>query len=118
MFSVIKNLVNLQNLNVSSNQIFDISVIPNLKKIIQLSLNSNNITDYSAIYSLPKLSTISFNKGDLVDVKNYSKLENIVFLISWENSKGERESRKIKLDKIKLLGKVTLDEEFINKYAY
>ncbi len=113
--SVLKNLVNLEYLFVESNEITDISIIKNLKKIKRLGVDSDEY--YLVLSSLPNLSFLSFERGSLLDTANYSKFKNITLSIYWTNTSGKGTSREIKLDKIKHLGKVTLDEKFINKYA-
>ncbi len=101
---------NLEVLYLGENKITDITALKNLVKLEILGLSDNNITDFSALSSFPKLETVDFKRDDLVD-------KDITFMVYWKNSKGNEQNREIELNKIKHLGKVTLDDEFINKYA-
>lgn len=73
----IENFRNLTVLDLSFNNINDISKLQNLTKLEELDLKSNNISNIEAIAQLDKLKGASFNNNDIasIPVLNWTEIQ-------------------------------------------
>lgn len=68
--SPLKNLLKLQKLNLSWNEINgDISALKDLVNLLELSLSSSNVEDLSPLLNLKKLETLSLSENKIKDVR-------------------------------------------------
>jgi len=64
----IKLFKNLEHLYLESNNISDISVLKNLKKLENLGLQNNGLTDISVLKYLKKLNALFLNNNNITDI--------------------------------------------------
>ena len=65
----------LQYLNLSQNQIHDISPISNLKNLIDLNLEINQITSIPITMENPLLQTLNLSNNKIEKIQNFNQLE-------------------------------------------
>ncbi|CAG1023459.1 Internalin A [Patescibacteria group bacterium] len=75
--SVLKELKNLTQLDLSNNQISDISVLRELKNLFQLNLSSNKISNINILKELNNLSHIDLSNNKISDIRILKKLKNL-----------------------------------------
>ena len=78
--SRLKNLRNLQRLQLNANNISDISPLKNLTKLTDLYLNANNISDISPLKNLRNLLGLELDDNNISDIsplKNLRKLRKL-----------------------------------------
>jgi len=75
-------LVNLIELNLTGNKIYDISFIGNLKKLENLQLQDNQITDedLSILTMLPNLKILNLEENEITDYSPLAALTNLTDL--------------------------------------
>lgn len=78
--SALKNLTNLQSLNLSKNKISEIGALRNLKNLTSLDLQKNSISDISALSSLNKLKSLTLDHNDISDISALSGLTSLTML--------------------------------------
>lgn len=83
--SFLANFVNLWELDLSNNQISDISVLKKLKNLRHLNLDYNNITIISPIESLSEMVILSLSKNNIHDISPLAKLNNLILLTMHHN---------------------------------
>ena len=64
-------MVNLEYLNLSKNNISDISCLENMRNLIELNLNGNNITALKPLENLKKLTSLDISNNLLYDTATY-----------------------------------------------
>lgn len=79
----IENLVNLQTLDLSFNQINDISALKNLTNLKKLNILDNQISDIGALKRLTNLQELSLGQNQISDI---SLLEGLTNLESFESN--------------------------------
>ena len=75
----------LTDLDLSFNQITDISALKELKNLEYICLNNNQITDISALKELKKLHTIDLEDNQISDISVLRELENLEELLLNKN---------------------------------
>jgi small GTP-binding protein len=78
--SEISKLTNLTSLYLSNNQITDISEISKLTNLTSLYLSNNQITDISEISKLTNLTSLYLYNNQITDISEISKLTNLTLL--------------------------------------
>ncbi len=73
-------LTELTNLNLSGNQISDLSFLIGLDKLESLDLSKNQITDISPLSELTQLRTLHLDDNKITDFTPLYKLENLTML--------------------------------------
>lgn len=84
--SVLSNLTKLETLNLSGNNVKDISSLNNLTNLNSLDLSNNNIMDISALSNLINLKFLDISRNNIEDISALSNLTNLTILYLWENS--------------------------------
>jgi Leucine-rich repeat (LRR) protein len=74
------NLVTLKRLNLSHNNITDISSLEGLVNLEHLYLPENNITDILALSHLNNLETLVLHNNEITDVSLLGNLKNLKYL--------------------------------------
>ncbi|WP_045217042.1 leucine-rich repeat domain-containing protein [Desulfonatronovibrio magnus] len=75
--SALGNLLNLQELHLSFNNISNISALTNLASLHTLNLWGNNISDISALSSLENLHSIQLGDNNIVDISALAQLASL-----------------------------------------
>ncbi|WP_018250210.1 leucine-rich repeat domain-containing protein [Orenia marismortui] len=75
--SLLTKLNKLQELNLSSNAIKDISSLENLKNLKKLDLSNNYISDISPLSKLNNLQELNLESSRVKDISGLSSLENL-----------------------------------------
>lgn len=70
----------LSELNLSENKIADISSISELKNLVTLNLGGNQISSINAIANIEKLENLYLNTNNITDISSISVMENLKFL--------------------------------------
>lgn len=78
--SALKNLTNLQSLNLGKNKISEIGALRNLKNLTSLDLQRNSISDISALSGLNKLKSLTLDHNDISDISALSGLTSLTML--------------------------------------
>ena len=78
--SVLKDLNNIKDLDLSNNKITDISVIKNLKNLMILNISNNEIEDISVLKNLKKLKKLILYNNQITDISVIKNLNNLEFL--------------------------------------
>lgn len=78
--SALKNLTNLQSLNLSKNKISEIGALRNLRNLTSLDLQRNSISDISALGGLNKLKSLTLDHNDISDISALSGLTSLTML--------------------------------------
>ena len=65
---------NIVNLNISNNNVSDISAVRNMKKMTKFIADSNRITDISPLFSVSEISYVSL-KNNSVSAEECSRLK-------------------------------------------
>ncbi len=76
----IKAFQNVEILDLSLNQLTDISILSQLKQIRTLYLNGNQLTDISALSHLKQITTLNLSKNQLTDISVLSQLKQLTAL--------------------------------------
>jgi Leucine-rich repeat (LRR) protein len=71
---------NLTNLDLSHNDISDISPLANLNNLKELNLGSNNITDISTLAGLSNLTTLHLDGNQIDDISGLTGMSNLITL--------------------------------------
>ncbi len=66
--SILKDLTNLQSLDLRSNNISDISILKDLTNLQSLDLRSNNISDISILKDLTNLQSLYLSSNNISDI--------------------------------------------------
>lgn len=101
--STLEKLLNLTSLSLSANNISDISALEKLLNLTSLSLSANNISDISALKKLPKLTSLDLGETTITDISALEKLHNLTSLNLSENNISDFSVLK-KLPKLLSLG--------------
>jgi Leucine-rich repeat (LRR) protein len=72
--------VNLESLDVSYNEIQDISMLFRLNKLKKINLEKNNITDISTLSNFPKLESLTVSGNPISDISVFAKLPELLDL--------------------------------------
>lgn len=83
--SAIRNLINLYSLDLSENSITDINPLSNLTNLGSLNLIGNNITDISALSNLTDLNSLHLSKNKISNVAGIANLIDLRYLGLSEN---------------------------------
>ena len=78
--SLLKDLTNLTQLNLSGNGLTDISALKNLKNLTQLHLWNNQLTDISALKNLTNLTHLDLSHSQITDISALKGLTNLTQL--------------------------------------
>jgi small GTP-binding protein len=78
--SIFKELVRLKKLNCNGNEISDISVLQNLVYLEHLSFSENKISDISCLQNLVHLSHLDFSFNQISDISYLQGLSNLTSL--------------------------------------
>ncbi|UTA69064.1 leucine-rich repeat domain-containing protein [Emticicia sp. 21SJ11W-3] len=79
-FDILQNLTQLHSLDLSSNQIQDISFLQNLSQLHSLDLSSNQIQDISFLQNLSQLQSLDLSSNQIQDIsflQNLSQLQSL-----------------------------------------
>ncbi|MCW7999956.1 hypothetical protein CFK35_19020, partial [Clostridium sp. cpc1] len=95
--SSLKGLINLNKLVLHKNKIGSIKPIEYLKSLKELDLSNNIIGDITALGGLSQLTRLDLSKNGVVSIANLSGLENLQYLSLYENkiSEGEESLKKL-----------------------
>jgi Leucine-rich repeat (LRR) protein len=74
----IEALVNLEQLELSGNNISDINSLINLKKLRVLGISNNQVRNINVLFSLPILRFISLQGNNAISCRQLNRLENEV----------------------------------------
>lgn len=77
----------LENLNLSSNEITDISPLASLTNLTSLDLSKNRIINVSKIETLTNLETLNLSSNEIIDISNLTYLQSLKSL-SLDNNLG------------------------------
>ncbi len=75
--SPLKNLEKLTSLNLSSNQLSDISLLKTLKSLTYLNLHYNKVSNLSALKGLENLLILHLSLNELTKISSLQDLENL-----------------------------------------
>jgi len=78
--SNLKELKNITDLFISNNKIIDISALENLSNLVYLNLSSNNITNLTSLSFLKKLKILELYNNQVVNISALSKLHELIKL--------------------------------------
>jgi len=78
--SFLKELTNLTTLDLSFNQISDIALLKELKNLIILDLSNNQISDISPLKELTNLRSLNLSKNQISDITPLKELKNLIIL--------------------------------------
>jgi small GTP-binding protein len=78
--SFLKDLTNLTELDLSSNQITDYSFLKNLTSLTYLDLSSNKITDISFLKNLTTLTALGLSSNQITDYSFLKDLTSLTYL--------------------------------------
>ncbi len=84
--SPLSGLTNLDYLGLSNNNISDLSGLSGLTKLRELSLGNNNISDLSPVAGLTNLSLLSLGNNNISDLSPVAGLTNLSLLILSNNN--------------------------------
>lgn len=101
--SSIKNLTKLKKLHLSSSGIDDIDALKNLKELEVLHLDNNNIMDISALANLTNLVELNLKNNPFTSIE---ALENLTKLVNLDISKNSETSDDNKIKDIQKLSKL------------
>lgn len=73
----IGQMTNLTELNLENTKITNISFLKNLKNLKKLNISGNNISDLSPLENLTNLEYLYINNNDVKDISALSKLKNL-----------------------------------------
>ncbi|MGO5074155.1 leucine-rich repeat domain-containing protein [Clostridium sporogenes] len=95
--SSLKELINLNKLVLHKNKIGSIKPIEYLKSLKEVDLSNNIIGDITALGGLSQLTRLDLSKNGVVSIANLSGLENLQYLSLYENkiSEGEESLKKL-----------------------
>ncbi len=82
-----------------------------------IDISDNPITDFTPLVNLKHLEYIQISKGSVINISSLEKLKDIKIIIVRVDKYGDLEKINILMSKIKGLGTVTLNDEFIKLYA-
>ena len=94
IISPLKELKSLTELNLSGNQISDISTLKDLKSLIELNLNRNEISDVSPLLDLKSLTELNLNRNEISDVSPLIDIKSLTELNLSENKISDISSLK------------------------
>ena len=83
--SPLKELSNLKNLNLANNQLTQIGSLENLQNLIELQLSGNQLSDISSLQSLNEIEKLRLHRNRIVDISPLEKLTNLTHLTLGEN---------------------------------
>ncbi|MFT4926085.1 MAG: internalin A, partial [Phenylobacterium sp.] len=98
---LLQQLPALEHLNLSANQISDISALSTLPRLFELYLNHNNITDADSLASLPQLKMLYLADNQIRDIHCLSELTQLKTL-QLSHNKIDDISALEHLDKLKM----------------
>ena len=75
--SILSNLTNLTDLDLSNNLISDISALKNLTKLVNLDLTANAVSDIGVLSGLTNLVRLELYFNKISDIEPLSELENL-----------------------------------------
>ena len=75
-----EDLVKVVELNLSDNQIDDVSTLKKLKQLKELSLSGNKLSDVSALKDLKQLKELSLSGNQISDLSALKELQQLTFL--------------------------------------
>ncbi|HYV95629.1 MAG TPA: COR domain-containing protein [Chitinophagales bacterium] len=78
--SSLKELRSLTSLNLTNNELIDISPLKELKQLIELSLGNNQFSDISSLENLSQLTKLSFVSCNVSDISPLKELKNLTEL--------------------------------------
>ncbi|MGO2267139.1 MAG: MucBP domain-containing protein, partial [Vagococcus salmoninarum] len=113
----LRNLKKLEYVDVSGNDIKDLTPLTNSNEIFYLNLEGNPVTDFSGISTLTNLETLIANNTKIIDISDLSNLVNIKkmvlpFNIGYENINPLKKMTNMK--SLTIGGGKTKDISFIN----
>gem|GEM_PF-4620692 len=73
----LKNLIELEEIDISQNQIEDLWHLTNLKKLREINLASNKLTDISSLKNHRKIESFNFSENDVEDISPLQQMYNI-----------------------------------------
>ncbi|MDJ0903214.1 MAG: COR domain-containing protein [Xenococcus sp. MO_188.B8] len=85
IISFLKDLKQLQSLNLSRNEISDYSFLKELPQLQSLNLSKNQITDISFLKELPQLQSLNLSKNQIRDISFLKELPQLQSLNLSEN---------------------------------
>lgn len=112
--SILKDLTSIQYLQLKSNEIKDIQHLENLTSIISLDLSFNFVLDYSILEKLITLKTLNLDRCRIKDVSFIKNLRTIKSL----NLSGNEISDISYLKNLKLLSKLNLSDNPIDNFTF
>lgn len=81
----IEHLENLENLQLSTNQVEDLSPLAGLTKLKQLGVENNQIRDITPLAGLVNLTELGLRANDLTDISPLTSLTKLEYLTLGEN---------------------------------
>ncbi|MBW8016265.1 MAG: hypothetical protein FVQ82_08770 [Planctomycetes bacterium] len=83
--SALASLKNLTTLTLSNNTLTDISVLKELTNLTGLDLRSSNLADISVLMELSSLTDLNLGNNNLTDISALKELTNLKGLYLWDN---------------------------------
>ncbi len=84
-------------LDLSENQIEDISILENFSRLEDLTLCHNNITDIEAIKKLKRLEFLDLRYNNISELPDFTNMDSLTHLYLGHNNITNEEWKKIKL---------------------
>ncbi len=78
--TALSNLQNLTYLDLFNNQISDITALGKIQNLTHLYLNNNQISDITALSTLKNLTNLFLNNNQISDITALSKIQNLTYL--------------------------------------
>ena len=103
---------NIVGLNLQNYKLSHFSFIKNLTQLNKLNLALNNITDLSSLKKLNKLSELNLQKNEIVDISPLEKLENLKSL----NLQANKISKIKSLSSLKKLNQLNLSSNTVTDF--
>ena len=101
--SLLKEIKGLTTLSLSGNRLTDISPLKELKRLTTLDLSSNQLIDISPLKELKRLTTLNLSSNQLVDISPLKELKNLYVIQLHSNQLTDVSDIKY-LKKLKILG--------------
>lgn len=83
--SNLESLTRLTTLNLNNNQSIDLEIIANIKSLTSLNLSGDQIDDISPLEALTKLKSLNLNNNQIVDILSIKKLTRLTNLYLAQN---------------------------------
>ncbi|WP_143147004.1 leucine-rich repeat domain-containing protein [Hathewaya proteolytica] len=111
--------VNLTSIDLSENEIVDISPIKNLKGLTYLELDRNNISDISSLSELTRLEHLNiYNNAGIVDLTPISKITSLKWIDMHYCNRRTKPVNVEKLSELINLEFLSIDDDFVRDLSF